>query len=208
MKSDTFNYNWLENAESSAQCLVKELQKPLSYHPNQFVHRAGDIADGLYYIERGTIRINKLSNEGKELLVIDLVQGEWFGFIGCFGSGIRPNDAVALDTAKLLHLSKRNLDRVIKQYPSISLNVAHLLASYVEYYGSVYEHSVFMSLNSRLRATLQQLCKWKGTAELDISQNELAAMLGVTKEAIGINLNILKSQGVVNIGYRKIEYIG
>ena len=203
-----FSHKWLEKADLATQDLIISSLKPVNCHKGGYVHRAGDMADGLYYIERGVIRINKLSNEGKELLVRDLLQGEWFGFIGYFGIGRRPNDAIVLHDSKILHLPSDNLAHVIEQCPAVSLGIAHVLATYVEEYYTTYENSVFMPLNRRIEATLQQLCEWQGSTHLEISQNELAAILGVTKEAIGINLNMLKSQGLVELGYRKIEYKG
>jgi CRP-like cAMP-binding protein len=207
MKKDIFSYNWLKNINLPTQKLIIDYLKTVKLLDSEFVHYAGDKADGLYFIEKGTVRINKLSEEGKELLIKDLVAGEWFGFIGCFGSGFRPNDAIAIGTTTIQHLTQSKLEKVIEFDPSIGLNIANFLANYVEFYARVYEQSVFMSLANRLETTLQQLCRWKVSSSINVSQSELAAMLGVTKEAIGVHLNALQNKQIIKLGYRKIEYL-
>jgi CRP-like cAMP-binding protein len=205
MKNNGFATDWLENVELPAKNLIYELLKPVHFTKDEFVHRAGDKADGLFFIEHGKVRINKLSEQGKELLIVDLLSQQWFGFIGCFGSGIRPNDAIALEDTTILLLSRKNLDITMQQFPSIAISAANFLAKYVEIYGRVYEHSVFKPLDERLTLTLKKLCQFQNSQCINISQHDLAAMLGVTKEAIGINLNALKAKGIVALGYRKIE---
>lgn len=207
-KYNTFSYNWLTGLALPIQELINNSLTNLHFNNEQFIHRADEIADGLYLIASGGVRINKLNEEGKELRIIDLGANAWFGFIGCFGSGSRPNDAVAIGKTHIQHLSKNRLNEIIAKYPAVTTNIAHFLARYVEYYGTVYEGAVFMPLKERLQFTLAKLSQWRASTTIDISHHDLAAMLGVTKEAIGVNLSALKNDGLVNLGYRKIEYLG
>ncbi|WP_281560118.1 Crp/Fnr family transcriptional regulator [Thalassomonas sp. RHCl1] len=210
-KNNTFSYNWLTGLEVHIQETITNSLNNLYFNDEQFIHRAGELADGLYLIASGGVRINKLNKEGKELRIIDLGAKEWFGFIGfigCFGSGSRPNDAVAIGKTHLQHLSNSRLNEIIAKHPEVTINITHFLARYVEYYGAVYEGAVFMPLKERLQFTLAKLSQWRGSTSIEISHHDLAAMLGVTKEAIGVNLSALKNDGLVNLGYRKIEYLG
>ncbi|WDE06875.1 Crp/Fnr family transcriptional regulator [Thalassomonas viridans] len=207
-KNKTFSYNWLTGLAPNIQELITNSLNSKHFNDGQFIHHTGDAADGVYLITAGGVRINKLHKDGKELRIIDLDANEWFGFIGCFGSGSRPNDAVAIGSTHIRHLPQKRLDDIIAKHPAVTVNIAHFLARYVEYYGAVYEGAVFMPLKERLQMTLAKLSKWQGNSHIEISQHDLAAMLGVTKEAIGVNLNALKSAGLVNLGYRKIEYLG
>jgi CRP-like cAMP-binding protein len=163
MKNNSFGANWLDGIELSAKKLINDSLTSLSFTKDQFVHRAGDEADGLFFIVHGKVRINKLSEQGKELLIVDLTTQQWFGFIGCFGSGIRPNDAIALEDTQISFLSKKHLDAAIQCYPSIGINAANFLARYVEVYGKVYEHSVFKPLDERLKLTLEKLCQFQNS---------------------------------------------
>jgi len=199
-------FGWLDSIQSSTQHAILEKLKFHQYKKNEFVHYHGEEANGLYFVKQGTIRIKKQDEAGKELIIKDLLGGEWFGFIGCFGSGKRPNDALAIEESLIGQLSSKDLNLLIKQDPQLTLSIANLLAGYVEHYNRSFENAVFLPLNERLNTLLLQLSRWQKSSELNVSQQELAGMLGVTKEAIGINLNLLKTQGVIEIGYRKIIY--
>lgn len=199
------NDSWLKDVSAETKELVFSNCKSKSYVKGEYVHHAGGEAKELFFIEKGTVRINKVSEEGKELLITHLNTGDWFGFIGTFGSGYRPNDAIAQLDTTILYLPQTDLNNIIQKEPIIALKIAHFLASYVEYYNAVYECSVFMSLSERLHLLLDRLAISQQNNTVAISQNDLAAMLGVTKEAIGINLNVLKSVGVLDLGYRKIR---
>lgn len=208
MKGNALTVNWLENLAPATRALIENNLKPLDYVKGQFVHRTGDIADGLHYVQYGAVRMSRSNEEGKELIIIDWQPGHWFGFPPCFGSGIRKNNSVALKKTRLLYISKSTLHEIALQHPEILININHLLALQQELATARYEQATMLTLDERLQKTLQQFCQWRGTRQLEISQPELAAYLGVTKEAIGVSLNKLKSQGIVNLGYRKVEYIG
>ena len=169
------------------------------------MHQIGDAADVIYFIEEGGIRFCSTSDDGKELLVRDLKAGEWFGFIGCFGSGFRPNDAVSLEDSRLRVISRREIEDIGRYDPALWRAIAGILAGYVSHFYKTYESSVFLPLEKRLEETLIQLSKWQGSKTLSMSQSDLAAILGVTKEAVGVNLNILKAKGAVELGYRSIH---
>ena len=206
MKTDFSADEWLGNCSTETLDLVRTKLKSIVYSKGEYVHRSGDIANGLYYIEEGTVRISGTDENGKELIVRDLTTGTWFGFIGCFGSGHRPNDATALEDCKLLYLRMSDLETIARSDPLVWRGTTEILARYVEYYYQIYENVLFLPLAERLETTLKQLCDWQDKPLLAISQSELASILGVTKEAVGINLNILKSKGIVELGYRSILY--
>ena len=64
--------------------------------------------------------------------------------------------------------------------------------------------NAFDSLLARTESMLKQLSIWQGSNELQISQSELANLLGVTKEAVGIQLNYLKKQNKVSLSYKSV----
>ncbi|MFA0057272.1 MULTISPECIES: Crp/Fnr family transcriptional regulator [Vibrio] len=174
------------------------------FQPGQYVHRCGDTAELLYYIQEGKIRINSVNEAGKELTVKDLLKGEWFGLIGCFGKQMRPNDAIALECTSLVVIRKNDFIDVANQHPEIWQWVTAVLARYVDSYYSRLMSNAFDTLLTRTESMLKQLSIWQGSNELQISQSELANLLGVTKEAVGIQLNYLKKQNKVSLSYKSV----
>ncbi|WP_299778294.1 Crp/Fnr family transcriptional regulator [uncultured Roseobacter sp.] len=197
--------NWLTYCAPETRTRIEKRLRSVRFSKGALIHQIGDRADDLFLIENGRVRFGASSEDGKELIVRDLEPGQWFGFIGCFGSGVRPNDAVSLAETKLLIISRREIEELGRSDPMLWRAIAGILATYVAHFYRTYENSVFLPLEKRLAATLKQLCTWQGTTTLNISQGELAAIMGITKEAVGLHLNALKSRGVVELGYRSIS---
>jgi CRP-like cAMP-binding protein len=207
MKIDFSAHEWLESWSTETLELFKSKLKPAKFLKNDWVHRMGDTANVLYFIEEGTVRISATDENGKELIVRDLLAGSWFGFIGCFGSGVRPNDAIAEEDTRLVMIHMSDLEVIGQADPMVWRGTTEILARYVEYYYQIYENSVFLPLADRLESTIKQLCEWQNSSSLTISQGELASILGATKEAVGVNLNKLQAKGIVELGYRNILYV-
>lgn len=206
MKNDFSANEWLESCSEETIKLFKSNLKLTIFSKNEWVHRIGDAAEGLYFIEEGIVRFSATDENGKELIIRDLSEGAWFGFIGCFGSGFRPNDAIAQVDSKLQYIKMSDIETIASTDPKVCRGITEILARYVEYYSKIYENIIFLPLAKRLESTIKQLCEWQNNPLLTISQVELASILGVTKEAIGINLNTLQSRGIVELGYRSILY--
>ena len=104
-------------------------------------------------------------------------------------------------------MSMNSFNKIAMMYPEVYVNLARVLASLVTEITIRYNDSCSMDLEGRLTSLLRGLCQYKGTKILDISQSDLASYLGVTKEAVSINLNRLKDKDIVNLSYRKIEFL-
>lgn len=204
---NTLEKHMFSQLSKSSQNKLTAQMLTRSYRSGEFIHYAGDIAKHLYQVENGVVRICKVSEKGKELIVKDLQAGEWFGFIGCFGLGIRPNDAVALEETRINQISLTAFIKLADTEPELWLTVTKQMAHYVEYYYHTIEAMQFGTLLDRTKAMLRQLCSWQGKLNLKISQKELAALLGVTKEAVGLQLNYLQSQEQISLGYKSIEVL-
>ncbi|AUQ56737.1 Crp/Fnr family transcriptional regulator [Phaeobacter inhibens] len=196
---------WLDQCLPQTQAALLAQGRSRRYGKGEGIHQIDDPATELFFIRSGAVRFGAVNKEGKALIVRDLTAGHWFGFIGCYGSGIRPNDASALTDTVLVHVPLSAVEVAGKADPLLWRAVSGVLAGYVGHFYKTYENAVFLPLEQRLRVALAQLCKWQATTTLSISQSELAALLGVTKEAVGVNLNLLKADGQVDLGYRSVR---
>lgn len=193
-----------EQLDPALRAKLEATQSKVLYAEKQYIHYAGDEAKHLFFVNRGAVRITKCSESGKEFIIKDLTQGEWFGVIGCFGGGTRPNDAIALVETELIQFSLADFMAVADQNPQLWHCISHQLAQYVVHYNRRLEDIVFQPLMERTKAMLAQLSRWQNTDTLAMSQMDLACLLGVTKEAVGLQLNKLQAEGVISLGYRNI----
>ncbi|MEH6442631.1 MAG: Crp/Fnr family transcriptional regulator [Oceanospirillaceae bacterium] len=177
------------------------------YESGEMIHRAGDAAEGIFCVLSGTVRISSCDCEGSYTLVQDLLPGSWFGFMGYFGEGFRPQDACALEPCQLGFLKGCDLDEVLNEHPQIYRSILRQLALYSTDFFSRFFSAINLSLRTRIVQMLLQVSQWQSSQELNISQTDLASLLGVTREAVGVHLNELKQIGAIQLKYKKIRII-
>lgn len=96
----------------------------------EFIHRASDSADGIFCVLSGAVRFSSSDSEGRYVLVQGLRPGDWFGIMGYFGDGTRPQDSNALEPSQLAFLKGTYLDEVLDAYPQVYRSILHQMASY------------------------------------------------------------------------------
>lgn len=214
MASDSVNNALLFGGDSHFSVLSESRRLQLSkdmtllkYGSGEMIHRAGDTAEGIFCVLSGAVRFSGSDGEGSYTLVQDLLPGEWFGFMGYFGDGLRPQDACAFKPCQLAFLKGHYLDEVLNENPQIYRSILHQLALYSTDFFSRYFGAVNLSLRTRIAQMLLQIAQWQSSQELSISQTDLASLLGVTREAVGVHLNELKQIGAIQLGYKKIKII-
>ena len=173
----------------------------------QPLFRKGDEGTQFYVIVRGVIRISTISAGGRETLLNLLRAGETFGEIALLDGGPRTADAVAHEASELLMIERRELLPFLDRHPE---GVRRMLAAVCErlrWVSQLYEDSTFLDLPRRLAKRLLLLAKLFGRPSseggtriaLQLSQQDLAALMGVTRESINRQMKLFAAQGLINL---------
>src|SRR5471032_2470300 len=99
-----------------------------SYKKNSVVFAQGDVADSVFYIQRGKVKLAILSPRGKEAVIAMMSPGFFFGE-GCLaGQPFRMATASAMTDCSIVQVEKRVMSRVLHDEPDFSeMFIAHLL---------------------------------------------------------------------------------
>ena len=187
-----------------------ELQDLLSlaeakrYGRGQIIFSKGDPGDGLYAIVQGRVGIKTVSRVGKEILLNILEPGEVFGEIALLDGKERTAGAVALEPSQLLFLGRGRFMPSLLERPQISLRLIEVLCDRLRWTSDIIEDTVFRDVRSRLAKRLLGLMESYGEAgdagtriNLKMSQENLGAMLGATRESINKELRRWQKGGVL-----------
>jgi len=180
---------------------VKKMSK------NQLIHQANDPANEIFCVLDGLVRISFCDADGQYVLVQDLGPGTWFGFMGFYGVGTRPQDACVTVSSDIAYIKGRNLDRILEDSPQAYRAILKQMAGYCTQFFNSFYNSVNLSLKNRVSEMLLQVGKWQNSSEIAITQNELASFLGATREAVSIQLNQLQGIGAIELKYKKIIFL-
>jgi len=181
------------------------LRKP--FQKGQIIFSEGDEADGFYVVVEGTVKIFKLSVEGKEHILHIFEPGEPFGEVPVFAGEHFPAHAEAIAESLLLFFPREAFINLIKQIPSLALNMLATLSARLRQFTVKIEHLSLKEVPGRLSDYLLYLLEEKGggdSVDLNISKQQLASLLGTIPETISRILTRMTKQGFIEMNGRHI----
>jgi CRP/FNR family cyclic AMP-dependent transcriptional regulator len=195
---------------SEAQTLLRSARCRM-VAAGEIVFLRDDPADGLYGVLSGSILIVVDSVEGKELVLNKHGAGEFFGEVSLLDGEGRSATAVAYESSRLVHIDRDRLLAFLKQRPDALLRIVQLLCARMRQVTHLVEDSIFLDVSTRLARQIVALTdthvlprEHAGTATLHLSQNDLARMLGVSREFVGKQLTAWRDSGIVELGRRRL----
>ena len=173
------------------------------YRKNQVVFSQGDLADSVFYIHDGKVKVTVISEEGKEAVVAILGSDEFCGE-GCLtGQPLRIATAKAMTDCEIMRLEKATIVRVLHDEPAFSeMFVSHLLARTVRVEADLVDQ-LFNSSEKRLARALLLLANFgkEGKPEpitAKVSQETLAEMIGTTRSRVSQFMNEFRKLGFID----------
>ena len=172
------------------------------YQKDQIVFSQGDLADSVFYIQHGKVKVTVISEQGKEAVVAIQGPDEFCGE-GCLaGQPRRMATASAMTDCEIMRLEKGAIIRVLHDEPAFSdMFVSHLLARTIRVEEDLVDQ-LFNSSEKRLARSLLILANFgkEGRPEpiiAKVSQETLAEMIGTTRSRVSQFMNKFRKLGFI-----------
>ncbi|MHA4975257.1 Crp/Fnr family transcriptional regulator [Pseudomonas extremorientalis] len=178
----------------------------------QYLFKRGDPPCGLYAVLDGTLRVSAVNEQGKEA-ILSLVEAPfWFGEICLFDSLPRTHDACAVGPCTLLQVPQQALLGILDETPRYWRDLALLMSQKLRLSFIGLEQLSLMPAPVRLAHRLLMIVEGYGDTEhakrvLQLPQEDLAAMLNLSRQTANALLKDLQAQGIVRLGYGEIEIL-
>ena len=173
------------------------------YRKDQIIFSQGEVADTIFYLQKGSVKIVVLSDQGKEAVVGILEPGQFFGE-GCMnGHSLRIATSTATEESLITSISKSAMIAVLHDEPKFSeLFVAYLLTRNSRVEDDLIDQ-LFNSSEKRLARLLLLLAKFgkEGSPtpiSPNISQETLAEMIGTTRSRVSFFMNKFRKLGLIS----------
>src|SRR5690242_10323395 len=174
----------------------------VTYRPKETIFRQGDPADAVFHIEKGSVRLTVVSDQGKEGVIAMLGAGEFFGE-GCLaGQELHMASATAAKDALIVAIDKATMIRVLHEEPGLSeMFMAFLLSRNIQIEADLVDQ-LFNSSERRLARLLLLLANFGKEGKMEtvipkISQEILAARVGTTRSRINLFMNKFRKLGLI-----------
>jgi CRP-like cAMP-binding protein len=182
--------------------------------PGEMLFRQGDAVPaggGAFYgLVSGSIKASSLREDGKEAILVVLEAGNWFGEISLIDQQPRTHDATALGEAEVLALPRAAFDALMKR-PAFAHAICRMLAARVRSLYGMVEDATLRSTRARVARRLLLLARGDATQAaqarpvVPVSQEQLAMMLGITRQTLSKELKALVTAKAIQLGYGRIE---
>lgn len=177
----------------------------MSFRTDDTIFVQGDATDGLFFVQKGKVRLSVVSEAGKEATLGILGDGDFFGEGGLAGQQVRMSSATAMSICDVLHVERKAMVQAMGREPKLSaLFLKYLLKRNIRYQDDLIDQ-LFNSSEKRLARILLLMAHFgtEGVSEMSIprlSQETLAEMVGTTRSRVSFFMNRFRRLGFINYG--------
>src|SRR3977135_2896750 len=171
------------------------------YRKNQKIFSQGDIADTVFFIQKGKVKITVISEHGKEAVVGIFSEGQFFGE-GCLeGHALRTATSQAMGECLITSITKSGMLATLDAEPKFSaFFITHLLSRNSRIEDDLIDQ-LFNSSERRLARLLLRLANFGqegGVIPVALSQETLAEMIGTTRSRVSFFMNKFRKKGFID----------
>ena len=185
---------------------VFDLGTPLSFAPGEIVFHQGDSHRGIYIIQSGIVRSYYTGPSGREITLAYWAPGNFVGGPDIFGESQHMCSGIAERPSQVLSLGGAALRQLIRTIPGFALNMVEAQAHKGKCYSALIHMLGTRSVTERLAQLLMLMADLDGIRSADgliigrsLTHEELAKMVGATRQWITATLDRFREQGVILI---------
>lgn len=148
------------------------------------IFNEGDTADELFVVKSGRVAIGRRSLDGRESLVALMEPGDLFGEMPLFDDGDRSASARALERSVVLRIPYQPVRKALDDDPQLLWNVVSLLAGRLRVTDDALTDAMLLDVTGRTAKRLLELAGDASEFQLPITQEELAGLVGASRERV------------------------
>lgn len=184
------------------------------YRKNMYIFMQGEPGDAIYFVKKGAIKLFQVLEDGREKILHFVREGEIFAEVLLFDGGPYPATAETLEDSEVGIIRNADMEKLLSRHGEIAVKIIKVMSRRLR---QAQEHIRDLALKGaygRLASTLLQLARDYGTPradgvtiELNLSQQELASLIGTSRETVARILSDFKRLGAVGVERQRITIL-
>lgn len=168
------------------------------------IFHEGDPGEGFHYVIEGQVKIIKTSEDGREHIIKVMQAGDLFAEVLLFNALPYPATATAVDAVRVGVIRNADLERLVLGNNQLALQLIKALSQRLLYAQQKIKNLALDDVLSRTAEVLLRLAADQVGRErvpeirLDFSRQDLASLVGTTRETVTRTLSALKKDGIID----------
>lgn len=182
-----------------------------SFKRGDLIYLPSDSSDSVLLLSSGRVKIYHITSDGKQALLAIMDEGELFGELAVFDNGQREEFAEAMEAATVILIPGSEIRRLMEEHADVSLGVTKLMGLRRRRVDRRLKSLLFQSNRDRIVHLLVDLAEKYGRPtteglkiDIKLSHQDLASIIGSTRETVTVLLGELQSEGSLLIKRRQI----
>jgi CRP-like cAMP-binding protein len=163
----------------------------------------GDPCAGLHIIESGSVKLFRVSPQGRQYIISVLTEGATCNEVPAFDGGTNPVNVEALETSRVWLVEPQVLRELVKSNPEFALKVLSKFGQNLRHLVGKVSEMAFYQVTHRLARLITEMPVDESRPHW--TQEQLAARLGTVREVVARSLKELEKSGAIRIEDRRIH---
>ncbi len=204
---------WFAELEPALQQALLGAARVRALVPGEVLFARGDPPSGMFAVVEGALRVTAVTAAGREVVLTRMEPPAWFGELAVFDEQPRTHDAIADGATVVVHVPQAALHALLAHEPRWWRALGVLAAGKLRLTFAAMEDAATLPVGARLARRLVLLAEGHGEhvghrrRVVTVSQEQLASMLGASRQTVNAALKEWESRGVLRVTYGQIELI-
>ena len=183
----------------------------IRFAPGDLLFRQGDPHRGIFILRDGIVRSLYSAPNGREITLANWTPGNFVGGPDIFGEAPHVWSGIGVKSGEAIRLPGPVVRRLMSEIPNFAIGLVQGLAYKGKCYSSLLQMLGTRSVVERLAHLLLNLTTLKGVESENAiviadmpSHEELAAMVGATRQWVSINIEKFRKRGLIEVGDRRL----
>lgn len=190
---------------------IYNLLQKRNYKRNNMILMEEDFGDTLFILNKGSVKITRLSDDGREVILSILGEGDFFGEMSIFDGESRSANVVALEDSEVYILKRGDFIDLLEKHPKIAIALLQELATRLRKSDQQIEGLSLSDAENRIGMTISKLAEELGVIKMGQVvihnlpyQQDIANMAGTSRETVSRMLTLLQRKGYIQKRGRKL----
>ncbi|MDN5331425.1 MAG: family transcriptional regulator, cyclic receptor protein [Tepidanaerobacteraceae bacterium] len=190
---------------------VKRLVNTKNYKKGTVIFFEGEPGDAVYFVKSGKVKVYKSDDEGREYILHIFGEGDVFAEAVLLGGGTYPAIAEAVEDSVVGFIKNEDLERLIRGNPDLAIKIIRIMASRLRDSQEKIKNLALRDTYDRTACLLHKIsldCGHRTSRgieiDLPVTRQELAALVGTSRETVTRILSQMKRDGIIDIDRQKI----